>query len=230
VHFHYILICVEFPQPLFGSYEVLGLDDVSFDRFGRYGAYGYGENDTENWEPPSMVNWDDVNWAKLQLQCFEGNKHRFKLQSSVHKSRQSFKVQSPQSPGYAARIPHRERTALILRSFTDVTWMANDIYNLRSLITELSLHSGGEYEVFLLVHVKDAEFDVESPVHGALIKEQYIPKEFHDISILFNDATLEKLYPNVSEHRYYQPQIYLVLAANMAQTNLSALPAGTVFL
>lgn len=197
---------------MLGSSELLGLDDVSFDRYGRYAAYGYGENEIGNaaiWEPPSKVDWNSINWGNLQRQCVEKNMHRFRPQSMSNRhSGRYFRTQGLNSIAPGAPNQHKERTALLLRSFTDMTWTANDIYNLRSLVTELSLHSSGEYEVFLLVHVKNATFDIESPAGAALAKKQYIPREFHDISILFNDATLETVYPNVAEHRYAETFYY----------------------
>lgn len=70
------------------------------------------------------------------------------------------------------------------------------------MIMELSLHSGAEYEVFILVHVKD-----DTPIHTdeesvRRLKDKYIPSEFHDMAILFNDKMLETWYPNVMQHKY----------------------------
>jgi hypothetical protein len=66
---------------------------------------------------------------------------------------------------------------------------------------ELSLHSGGEYEVFLLVDVKDKSFNLaEDEVVGRL-KEEYIPPEFHHMTIFFDEHMLEEWYPEIDEHR-----------------------------
>lgn len=70
---------------------------------------------------------------------------------------------------------------------------------------ELSLHSGAEYEVFLLTHVKDNETTLYGPDEGENVqklKERYIPREFWGITIFFNEQTLESWYPMVDEHKY----------------------------
>lgn len=77
--------------------------------------------------------------------------------------------------------------------------------HVRSLIMELSLHSGAEYEVFLLTHVKDNETTLYGPDEGENVqklKERYIPREFWGITIFFNEQTLESWYPMVDEHKY----------------------------
>ncbi|KAJ6155279.1 hypothetical protein N7470_005845 [Penicillium chermesinum] len=76
---------------------------------------------------------------------------------------------------------------------------------------ELSLHSGGEYEVFILSHVKDKAIRLspQDDEYFLKLKAKFIPPEFHDITVLFNDQTLESWYPNIEEHspmfQYWQP-------------------------
>lgn len=69
---------------------------------------------------------------------------------------------------------------------------------------ELSLHSGGEYEVFILCHVKDQNIPVYSNDEAYMqnLKSRYIPREFLDMSVLFNEKTLTSWYPKVEDHRY----------------------------
>lgn len=47
------------------------------------------------------------------------------------------------------------RTALLLRAYSGKEYTENDKQNIRSLVSELALRSGGEYQVFLLVQMKD---------------------------------------------------------------------------
>ncbi|KAJ5196597.1 Protein of unknown function DUF3405 [Penicillium cf. viridicatum] len=90
-------------------------------------------------------------------------------------------------------------------------WSENLKQNVRSLVMELSLHSGGEYEVFLLVHVKDESVPIYTDDADVMkeIKAQFIPREFRDMAVLFNEKTLESWYPRVEEHsanfQYWQP-------------------------
>merc|ERR1712093_712068 len=47
------------------------------------------------------------------------------------------------------------RNALVIRTWDTFEYREEDILHLRALISELSLGSGGEYDVHLLVQVKD---------------------------------------------------------------------------
>lgn len=67
---------------------------------------------------------------------------------------------------------------------------------------ELSLHTGGEYELFLLVDVKDPILPISQDIDIRRVMETYIPAEFHDMTILFNEETLKSWYPKIDEHRY----------------------------
>lgn len=96
-----------FPDPVMGSYEVLGLrDDVCFERYGRLGPYGYGysrkfggsgagmegekEGSEEVWDgnEDHQIDYRTVKWAEAQQQCAEANAHRFK--PSPEKGRNHF--------------------------------------------------------------------------------------------------------------------------------------------
>ena len=72
---------------------------------------------------------------------------------------------------------------------------------IRALIAEAALHSAGQYEVFLLVNVKDPTIHLEEDeaAYERALKAS-VPKEFQDMAILWNQRTLEKWYPKVPEH------------------------------
>jgi hypothetical protein len=65
---------------------------------------------------------------------------------------------------------------------------------------ELSLHSGGEYEVFLMVHVKDDKLPIFSDAKTMRDLRESIPPEFRNISVFFNNKLLEAWYPKIEEH------------------------------
>ena len=85
-----------FPEPAYGSHELLGLrNDICFERFGRYGPYGLGysqhfggtgagmEGDRlgadQVWEGEEFeVDFRAVNWTEAQLRCMRDNAHRFR--------------------------------------------------------------------------------------------------------------------------------------------------------
>lgn len=89
---------------------------------------------------------------------------------------------------------------------------------------ELSLHSGGEYEVFLLVHVKNESIPIYTDDAEVMrqIKAQFIPSEFRDMAVLFNEKTLESWYPKVEEHRYSTFPIPRVLNFGRSPNNPAA--------
>lgn len=93
-----------------------------------------------------------------------------------------------------------DRTALLLRSYTGKNYTESEKQNIRALISELSLKSGGEYEVFLLVQVKDDERDIFGSKQNYLdILNENIPIEFHDITVLWNDKMIKEIYTEMKE-------------------------------
>lgn len=69
---------------------------------------------------------------------------------------------------------------------------------------ELALHSGAEYEVFLLIHVRDDEMPIYSDAKTMEKLRKSIPKEFRKLALFFNTKLLEAWYPKIAEHRYVQ--------------------------
>ncbi|KAF3760584.1 hypothetical protein M406DRAFT_353439 [Cryphonectria parasitica EP155] len=93
--------------------------------------------------------------------------------------------------------PAEHRTAILLRSYTGKQYTENDRHVLRSLITELSLRTGGQYQVYLLVQVKDHLEDLalwDAATYKYVLQTQ-VPKEFHDIAILWGSYQVQEIYP-----------------------------------
>jgi len=104
-----------------------------------------------------------------------------------------------------------ERTAVVLRTWDNYDYTRARRAWLRALITETALHSGGHYEVFLLVNVKDNTIELEEDeVAHRKALQAYVPKEFSDMAVLWNQRTVEKWYPKVKEHGA-QDQMYQAL-------------------
>ncbi|KAI0012652.1 hypothetical protein F4779DRAFT_17036 [Xylariaceae sp. FL0662B] len=94
------------------------------------------------------------------------------------------------------------RTALLLRTYTGKEYSENDKQVIRAMITELSLRTGGQYQVFLFVHVKDTSFkiwDDEGAYEYVLGKN--VPAEFRDIAVLWNDDATQAMYPRLDPGR-----------------------------
>lgn len=165
-------VVIDFPTTIFGSHKAVGLDgSLSFDRYTRYGAYGFGEDEAnvENWVRPAKVNWNDVDWGKLQKQCATHNANRFDTHLQGRNNN------APEG-----------RTAVLIRSYTGKEFSENDIINIRAMISELSLQSGGEYEVVLLTHVKDDSIPLDDPLVRKRLLQQNIPREFWGITQFWN--------------------------------------------
>lgn len=89
----------------------------------------------------------------------------------------------------------KSRTAVVVRAHHKMNFGTDTMMLLRSLISELSLHSGGEYSVFLLVEVKD-ERSIDDPEIYQDILENNIPQELHKMTILFErKALMSSWYP-----------------------------------
>ncbi|KAL4778610.1 hypothetical protein BJX76DRAFT_342820 [Aspergillus varians] len=202
-----------FPYPKYGSYEALGLDGYSCTTRGsRLGAYGYtahvSSSHSPNSKTASKVSWDSVNWKTLQMQCLEGNSNRY-LMTSERPSSRVLPLQRPigdipsDDKDDASSPAFNTRSAVILRAWHDMEWTENMKHHVRSLIMELSLHSGAEYEVFLLTHVKDNDVPLYGPDEESNIQKlrKFIPPEFWDMTIFFNERTLESWYPKVENHK-----------------------------
>jgi len=148
--------------PFFGSYEELGMDDKKcFDRFGRFGPYGYSYSREEGgldmagkseqagadkiWSYEKKVDYRKVNWAAAQKRCYQKNLHRFTTNATA----------GDESASGKKKI---KRHAYILRTWTGYKYSDYQILTLRAMINELALKSGGEYDVHFLLHVKMTAF------------------------------------------------------------------------
>lgn len=70
------------------------------------------------------------------------------------------------------------------------------------MISELSLHTGGEYSVYLMVEIKDKDRQAPTnPDSGAYQKalDDIVPREFHKMTILFDQALLKVWYPAIDQ-------------------------------
>jgi hypothetical protein len=90
------------------------------------------------------------------------------------------------------------RTALLLRSFSGKTYTDNDKEVIRSLVTELSLRTGGEFEVFLFVHIKDEHREIWTDDAYNKALEDHVPAEFRSMSVLWNEPAVNSLYTNLT--------------------------------
>lgn len=220
-----------FPEHVLGSYEDLSLpDDICLDRFGRYGPYGLGYSarhggvgrgdvgDTEGanavWDETPQVDYRKVDWADAQRRCYQTNAKRFDpLPTRASQSHgfhigedsQSVLNEGADAPDNAAAEnasnSTMSRTALVLRCWDDMEWHADEVMFVRSLISELSLASGGRYDVHLLVQVKDEGKNpiwADSDSYQKVIRER-IPREFRGLVTLWTQTQMLALYQGIHD-------------------------------
>ncbi|XP_044724755.1 Major facilitator superfamily transporter [Hirsutella rhossiliensis] len=209
-----------FPQNVVGSHEVLKLPkDICFERFGRYGPYGFGysiragglgtgehgesEGSAAVWGQSPRVDFRNVDWADVQRRCFRANADRFNNteagDSALNKTDTTRRTNSSESAGADAMTKKQVRTAVVVRCWDDYLFREDDIANIRAMITELTLASGGRYDVHLLVQVKN---DAHHPIwadHEAYEKRirDSIPQELQGLVTLWTETQMLSLYQGI---------------------------------
>ncbi|RAH48264.1 DUF3405 domain-containing protein [Aspergillus brunneoviolaceus CBS 621.78] len=205
-------------------------DDVCFDRFGRLGPYGMGysvrkggigaglEGEREGaervWEDFPPVDFRKVDWAAAQNRCIATNNHRFTELPTPRLNRFiSMPIGVPTLDDAATTVPSPEndqqeqtergrlpRTAFVLRTWHDYRYSPDDILYLRSLISELSLQSGGEYAIHFLVQVKDENLQIwaDDETYERVLSDA-LPAEFRGMATLWSERQMALMYPGLEE-------------------------------
>ncbi|KAH0498927.1 hypothetical protein TgHK011_006153 [Trichoderma gracile] len=176
------------PDPSIGSHSIFGIrDDVCFDRFGRYGPYGFGYK--------LVDGGSDIDWGDVQERCATANKHRFA-------------EPDPDTESLNFDDGKKGRIAVVIRLYTGFQWTQLAVLNFRAMITELSLRSGGEYNVHFLLHVKDNDTPIWSDdVTVQMLLDSNVPPEFHGLVTLWSEAQMELFYPGKFEDPISKPPI-----------------------
>lgn len=198
----FLLTVTDFPEPVFGSYEAWNLNNsLCTDRYSQYSAYGYGDENKETWA--------SVNLGNLQQDCLARNAERYQHHNpdekvstldkmyDVHENEnESSTLQDSFGPDY------HPRTAVILRSWVNKIYTPNDLHFIRSMVMELSLLSGAEYEVILLVDATGTELPNPTDKEGMdQFKKEHLPEELQDIAVFFNENILADWYPKIDVHK-----------------------------
>ncbi|XXG94621.1 hypothetical protein Hte_000878 [Hypoxylon texense] len=235
-----------FPEPVLGSYDLIGLpEDICFERYGRYGPYGFGysvrsgglgtgelgekEGFESTWETVPQVDWKGMDWADTQRRCYQSNAARYKtiapkqsnpngfyigegtvatnlhtrdtplaesLQSSANEVAKEKNSDPTPEEDSVTKLP---RTAVVIRCWDEYFWKEEDVMNVRSLISELVLASGGRYDVHLLVQVKnDAAHPIwaDAETYQRRIEET-IPAEFRGLVTFWTETQMLSLYQGI---------------------------------
>ncbi|KAK3403006.1 hypothetical protein B0T20DRAFT_399769 [Sordaria brevicollis] len=214
----------KFPEPGFGSYEVLRIDkNICFERETRLGPYGVASVEDKDGQ---LIAWDNVDWGELQLQCMEKNKARFATEypsnifsdsNSDDSTENGNKTDRSLDPLAAkntkrwwnpikqfvspANITGRTepKSAVLLRSYTGKKYTENDKQVIRSMVTELSLRTGGQYQVFLFVHVKEDRNIWSDDEAYEEVLDTAVPGEFRGMTVLWDEPSMKLVYPKLSK-------------------------------
>ena len=232
------------PDPVMGGYEMLGLrNDVCFDRYGRFGPYGYGysirkggsgagmngerEGAEDMWTQQGSipeVDFRAIKWAEVQSSCLERNKQRFDVEKDPEKDSftklhvgqpvkkavnlhrrnltdtKSNEAKQVHEVKHHARIP---RSAVIIRTWSHREYTVEDIIHLRSMISELSLQSGGQYTVHFLIQVKDNDIPIwaEQQIYDRVL-ENSLPAEFRGMGTLWSEKQMGLIYSGLEETNF----------------------------
>ncbi|EPS38227.1 hypothetical protein H072_8101 [Dactylellina haptotyla CBS 200.50] len=217
-----------------GSSELLGLDNtVCFEREALLTPYGFGDNSTaelkEDWKNVTSLDFSNVNWGKLQEECVFRNRGRFnpspttasgyvppwvsptgspkpkKVKAKPEDEKAEKEKTEKEARDISGGPRYRHRTAVVLRSWDTFRFNPDDIINLRRLITELTLFSGGEYAVHVLVDVKDFNIPIwtDEQTYQETV-EKVVPKEFRGIVELSNEPMMAANYWGAEWHDSYK--------------------------
>ncbi|KAK2005511.1 hypothetical protein LZ32DRAFT_664323 [Colletotrichum eremochloae] len=211
----------DFPKPSMGGFDILDMDgNICYERDTRLGQYGLTPQLHSKTGLP--VDWNNIEWGNLQKECLERNAPRFgsgkpnkylttaypEIAKKYGKKTEMAKRRDS-GPGAKDEIDgklntgdhteHEARTAVLLRTYTGKKYTENDKQVIRSLISELSLRSGGEYEVFLLLHVRDDSVNIKDDKERQNILDTHIPKEFHSITKPWNDQAVWDIYTALTD-------------------------------
>jgi hypothetical protein len=196
-----------FEEPTMGSYTALGIEsNLCYERETRLWPFGHLEDSDD--ADTSM--WDNINWGHLQDQCVQGNSDRYvPVTEAEHARYNATTGQSDDETELGKRSQHETRTdrrktkarsAVLIRTWTGNSYTDNDRQAIRSLVTELSLRSGGEYQVYLLLHVKNNTLPIfeNATLYDEVIRDN-IPQEFWNMTVLWQESNVAKLYPLIPE-------------------------------
>jgi hypothetical protein len=223
-------------------------------KMGGSGAGMEGDRDGVElvWERDDYVDYNLVRWGEATRACEEANRNRFeeKPQGKKHfyqtmaaggpadeasssrtgfglKTSADLKSQTTDSNDtLTTRATERllPRTAVLIRTWHDYTYDEEDLFYLRALITELSLHSGGEYTIHFLIHVKDDNLQIwaDDNTYGRVLNES-LPEEFHGMGTLWSERQMQLIYGGLEESNYRNLKVHGVYRSTFQPVTYFAL-------
>jgi len=90
-----------------------------------------------------------------------------------------------------------KRSVIVFRSWQGYNWHKDDILNLRAMIVELGLNTGGLYDFKILVEVKDGSAFLASEKEAERVIES-VPEEFRGLVHLWSEHEMHGYYPGLN--------------------------------
>ena len=220
----------------FERYGKLGPYGYGYSKkFGGSGAglEGEKEGSEQVWDGRDEIDYRKIKWAEVQSACMEANAHRFKKppaalnhfytsmasggpaqdlnkNSDKPDEKKEANLDHPtemsQGPNGKRLVP---RTAILIRTWKDYSYDAEDIFYLRSLMNELSLQSGTEYVIHFLIQVKDLSLQIwsDEETYNRALREA-LPEEFWGMGTLWSERQMHLVYGGLEETVYRDLPVY----------------------
>jgi hypothetical protein len=218
------------------------------------GMEGDRENAELVWEEVDYVDYNTVRWGEATKRCEVANQDRFeRLPKHRNHFYQTMAAGGPadelsadlnsESSDKPADLPLENdasnttmnvprsaskkllpRTAVLIRTWHDYKYDEEDLFYLRSLIAELALHSGGEYTIHFLIHVKDSNLQIwaDDATYDRVLK-QALPEEFHGMGTLWSERQMELIYGGLAETNYRNLKVHGVYRSTFQPVTYFAL-------
>ena len=202
----------------FGRLGPYGLG-YSINRGGS-GAQQEGEREGADkvWETYPEVDFRQIKWAGIQHRCTAANAHRFKELPKAPLDRfRAMQVggieKRQETPSDFVGIPpkpkgpeHRKgketlpRTAVVIRTWHDFEYLPEHLIYLRSVVSELSIMTGGEYTIHFLIHVKENDWPIfsDDETYNRVLRDS-LPEEFRGMGTLWNERQMHLMYGGLEE-------------------------------
>jgi hypothetical protein len=195
------------------------------------GLSGDSEGSEAIWHDIPHADYRSVDWSAAQGRCYDANAARFLSESPFSLSAVTLSLNAVLDgeetsletrsnvteiiPPEMQSVDHGSetfstktggskklsRTAVVVRTWDSYEYHEEDILYLRSLISELSLGSGAEYDVHLLVQVKDEAVPVwaDADAHENHLRKS-VPEEFWGMATLWSETQMRMLYQGLFSH------------------------------
>lgn len=163
-----------FPAPPLGSFAIYESDRIGC------------ATRTSRWQPyatsSTNLSWKIVDFAGVQEKCIGRNRHRY-------------------GPDEATALIPIKRTAIVLRAWDGLHWTDDDLRSARAMLTELVLFTGGQYQLFVLLHIREPADALPGPGETVdSVNGRYVPEELVNVTEIWNYTDCQMAYPKVGEY------------------------------